>query len=396
MHLSDGEIRAYLDGESAFYDEGRLQSHLEACLHCRRQAQVLQMRGSQVDQRFQQLGLNASISLPPESLARQRLRTLLIEKETTPMFKRVFSRPYRPLWAALGVIAVLAMALAFPPVQAIANSFLGLFRVQKLAIVDINPGDLPSQLGSSSQLEAFLSDVVQVEELGEAQSAGDAAEASQLAGVQVRLPAQMEGERILKVQPGAHLSFAVDLPRIQAILDEIGRGDIRLPQELDGAMVSVDVSPSVAALYGDCQADLERASQEARRQGLDPDSQEIPRLPNCTTLLQMPSPEVNAPPGLNVAQVGEAYLQLLGMTPEEAQAFSQTIDWTTTFVVPIPRYGTATQTVSVDGVEGAFIQQRMKDHADQYLLMWVKGGMLYALTGPGELEDALRIAGSIE
>jgi hypothetical protein len=122
----------------------------------------------------------------------------------------------------------------------------------------------------------------------------------------------------------------------------------------------------------------------------------MPRLPHCTTLVQMPSPEVNAPPGLNVAQVGEAYLQLLGMDAEEARAFSESVDWTSTFVVPIPRYGTSTETVSVDGVEGAFIQQDLRDHAKQYLLMWVKEGILYALTGPGGLEDALRVAGSIQ
>ena len=393
MHLSDGEIRAYLDGERLFYDEGRLQSHLEACPLCRQQVQASQTRGSQVDQRLQDLRMNAQSPSHPNPAARQRMRAFLFEKEKTPMFKRVFSRPYRPAWAALGVIAVLALALAFPPVQAIANSFLGLFRVQKVTVVDVNPGDLPNQLGSSSQLEAFLSDVVNVEQLGETQPAADAAEASQLAGMQVRLPALAEGERMLMVHPGAHMSFAVDLPRIQAILDEIGRGDIRLPAELDGSTVTIDVAPSVAALYGECEADLEKASQEARRQGMDPDSQEMPRLPHCTTLLQMPSPEVNAPAGLDVAQVGEAYLQLLGMSPEEAARFSSTVDWTSTFVVPIPRYGTTSQTVSVDGVEGTFIQQ---GSADQYLLMWVKDGLLYALTGPGDLEAALRLAGSIE
>jgi hypothetical protein len=391
MHLSDGEIRAYLDEGNASTDPGRIHAHLEACAQCQERAQRLRERGGWMSQRLESLEAQPS-SVRPAAAVRPRLRAYLKDKEKTPMLKRIFSRPYRTAWVALGVIAVLAIALAFPPVQAIANSFLGLFRIQRVTVVEVNPANLPEQLGSSSQLETFLTDSIQFEELGEVQDAADAAQASQMAGIPVRLPGEVEGELLLKVHPGVHMRFTVDLPRVQAILDEIGRGDIRLPKELDGATVTVDASPSVAAMYGDCQADLENA----REQGFDPDSQEMPRLPHCTTLVQMPSPEVNAPPGLNVAQVGEAYLQLLGMTAEEAQAFSQSVDWTSTFVVPIPRYGTSTETVSVDGVEGAFIQQDLRDHAKQYLLMWVKEGILYALTGPGGLEDALRVAGSIQ
>jgi hypothetical protein len=238
----------------------------------------------------------------------------------------------------------------------------------------------------------LFTESVTITEGGENQPAADAAEAASLAGFAVRLPQGLEGERTLTVQPGGQLSFAIDLPRVQAVLDEIGRSDIHLPAELDGATVSVDVPTSVVAMYGACKADIE----QARKEGYDPDSGEMPRLPDCTTLVQMPSPEVNAPEGLDVAAVGEAYLQLLGMSEDEAAQFASTIDWTTTFVIPIPRYGTKSQTVSVDGVEATYIQQNLEDHTRQYLLMWVKDGLLYALTGPGNLSDAMDVAGTLE
>jgi len=109
----------------------------------------------------------------------------------------------------------------------------------------------------------------------------------------------------------------------------------------------------------------------------------------------MPSPEISAPPELDVPRIGQAYLELLGMTPDEATQFSQNIDWTSTLVIPIPRDGTSQQTVSVDGVQGTFIQQRL-DGNRQYLLMWVKDGQLYALAGPGGQQSAVSIANSLK
>jgi hypothetical protein len=119
-------------------------------------------------------------------------------------------------------------------------------------------------------------------------------------------------------------------------------------------------------------------------------------MPDCTTLVQMQSPEITAPPGLDVAGLGEAFLVVMGMPEEDAEHFSQQIDWTTTLVLPIPRYGTEYRDVSVDGVNGTLIQQSMEEHAPEYLLLWVREGVLYALTGAGNISTALNIANSLE
>ena len=55
------------------------------------------------------------------------------------MFGNIFTRRYARVWTALAVIAVLALALSFPQVRAAANSFLGLFRVEKVTVpVDLS------------------------------------------------------------------------------------------------------------------------------------------------------------------------------------------------------------------------------------------------------------------
>jgi hypothetical protein len=302
------------------------------------------------------------------------------------MWNKMTSRISRPVWVALAVILVLAVALAFAPVRAIANSFLGLFRVEQIRVVQFNPEDLPDEPGSASQLEQMLSKNAVFEENGEPQDVASADEASQLTGITVRLPSQAEGESKITVTPGGSATFNVDLELVGAVLKDIGREDIQLPKELDNASVTVEIPAGVVAQYGECSFDKEAVTP-------DPDNppHEFPRL-NCTTLMQMPSPTISAPPGLNLAQVGEAYLQLLGMSREEAESFARNVDWTTTFVIPVPRYGTEYQDVSVDGVTGTLIQQ----YRDEFLLLWVKDGVIYALSGPGDADTALALANSLK
>ena len=128
---------------------------------------------------------------------------------------------------------------------------------------------------------------------------------------------------------------------------------------------------------------------------VDPDMP-LPDLSQCTTLMQFPSPEISAPPGLDIAGIGETLLQVLGMSPEEAAQFSRSVDWTTTLIIPIPRYGTEYQDVFVDGVEGTLIMQSIRSQFPEYLLIWVKDGIVYALAGPGDTTAALEIAESLE
>jgi hypothetical protein len=290
------------------------------------------------------------------------------------------------------LVIILATALAFPPVRAIANSFLGLFRVQQFTVIQINPGNLPEQLGESTQLEQMFTNNVDVQEQGEPYEVANRDEASQVTGMPVRLATRWDSQPVLKVMPGAEITFNVDLKLTRALLDEIGRSDIQLPDNLDGATVQVSVASAVTALYGDCEYDPEKAPQEA----YDPGDPHPPLLPDCTTFIQMPSPTISAPPGLDLPKIGEAYLQLMGMSAEEAASFARTVDWSTTLVIPIPRYGTTFREVPVDGVNGTLIIQDAEDYAPQYLLVWVKDGILYSITGQGEGSSALRFANSLK
>ena len=386
MHLRDGEIKAYLDHETAALEGERIQAHLAGCPACQQRQERLREISAQVAGRMHSLAQPEQAARLTTKSAQARFEQFGITKEKAHMKNRWVVR-YRPALIAAGLVLLIGISMAFAPVRAIANSFLGLFRVQQVEVVQVNPGDLPQRLGSSYQLEYFMSNDVQFEQGGEDQVVGSAEEASALAGIPVRLPPGMNGEQRLVVTAPLQITFTVELALMQALLEEIGRGDISLPPEIDGAVVTVDLPGMVSAQYGDCQV-------EDLPEGYDPDDPSSAGLSNCTVLIQMPNPQVSAPEGLNLTQLGEAYLQLLGMSAEEAEHFSRNIDWASTLVIPIPAYEALYQQVEIDGVPGTLILR--DDGGDQqYMLIWIKNEIVYVLSGPGSANTALRLANSI-
>lgn len=387
MHLSPGEIQAYHDRQLETRALQRVETHLAECAQCQSAAQAALARTRQVGEQLASLQSSASDMLSV-SAARSRLESRLAEeKESITMRTKLTSRISRPAWVGLALIVVLAISLAFPSVRAVANSFLRLFRVEQVQVVPVDTERLAGEMQQSTRLEGLFSESVKVEQSGERQEVSSAEEASARLGMPVRLPSALEGERRLFVQPGGSITFTIDLELMRAVLQDMGRADIQLPDSLNGAVVKLDVPSGVIALYGDCQA------QERPMNA--PDSPTETNLPACTTFFQMPSPSVDAPPDLNVAQMGEIYLQVLGMTPEEAASFAKNVDWTSTFVVPVPRYSTSYDQVQVDGVTGTLIKHR-ESGQQAFLLVWVKDGVIYALAGPGKGNDALQIAASLK
>lgn len=307
------------------------------------------------------------------------------------MFKSILAPRLRPLWAGLGAIALFAYALSFAPVRAWAGEFLGLFRVQQITVLPIDMTRL-GELGSNSTLEKqfsqlFADSMTITHEPGKLQVVSSTAEASQLAGFTVRAWSESPTAPQITVQDSAAFQFVVNRERAQALLDESGRSDLQLPASLDGAKIEVNIPAGVSLAYGDCP-----------EPGADPEGEGSfgRRMINCTILAEIPSPTVTAPPDIDLAQLAEIGLQFTGMSQEQAQAFSQTVDWTSTLVVPIPRNGASYEQVQVDGVTGNLIR-RPTDDAPQYMLLWVKDGIIYAIGGLGnEVDKALAIANSLE
>jgi hypothetical protein len=390
MHLSEGEIRAYQDQELRPDRYPQVKAHLVACAECQQRADRMLSRSQQAGAALSSLDAGEA-KIMPASTARQRLNLRLAQSTTKEysMKNNPSLRRYRPVWIGLAIVVVLAVSLNFAPVRAIANDFLGLFRVQQITVVQVDPASLAAGLDNpaiEADVESLFGETVEMTMDGESQPAADAAQASSLAGFPVRLPSQLPSAPTLLVEPGGNAQMTIDLPRLQALLSALGQDDVQLSESLDGAVVSVAIPSAVSAQYGSCASPAEDPAY-------DPDR---PWVPQCVQLMQVPSPQVSAPPELDVRQLGEAYLRVMGMNPRQAARFAQDIDWTTTLVVPIPSSGVDYQQVEVDGVQGTLILEKYGQGNGAYVLIWVRDGIVYALSGPGNAITAVQIANSLQ
>ncbi len=304
--------------------------------------------------------------------------------------KRGLSRRISPAWVAVILLVILGLSFTLEPVRTLASSFLGLFRVQKIEFVAFDPSSLLDGQGvetAMQSLEKMMDEQVAVDVDGEPQNVDEATLRS-LSAFRVRLPQAVDGEPHYALTPGATIDVKVDLPRIKALLSELGYQDVQLPSALDGADVSVQLSPSAISSYGSCEPNTEEWAAAHGPSDFSGD---------CTALMQMVSPDVSAPEGLDLQQLGLAYLQLLGMSPSEATQFSQHVDWTATLVIPVPQSEATYTDVSVDGVTGALIRPtHNRLPTSEYLLMWIKDDVVYALMGTGSQAEALQIANSLQ
>lgn len=295
------------------------------------------------------------------------------------MFKTLFAKRYRPAWAALALVLALSIAFSFAPVRTLAANLLALFRVQQIQFVQVNPANIPSEDTLETALralETMTEDDINLTSNGDLYEI-DLAAARALPDFKTRFPTALSGEPQVTVRPRIQATMRVDLDRLQDLMIELGYGEIALPQSLDGAQVSIDIGTLVTARYGACGENATRAS--------------------CTPLFQMPMPVLSAPDELDIDRLGRAYLQMLGLSSSEAEQFSRRVDWLTTLVLPIPQTSNLSyQDVSVDGVAGTLVASRSGQRDSEYLLTWIRDGIVYALTGAGEADEAIKIANSMQ
>lgn len=317
------------------------------------------------------------------------------------MLNTLFGQRMRPLWIGVSILALLAVAFSFPPIRAWAGDLLAQFRIQKVAVVPVDNTRLSEVVGRSplgKQISELLSDSMTVTaKPGNPRAAANAAQASQMAGFQVRLPASRTDVPQLSVEGRAAFQLLVNRARAQQLLNEAGYGRFQLPASVDGAVIKVDIPSGVSAGYGDCPKpeDLEGILQDPSGASSSTGSPGR-RMANCVMLVQIPSPTVDAPSDLDIQALAQMGLEFTGMSSEQARAFSQTVDWTSTLVIPIPRNGSSYKQVPVDGVTGYLIQRPMDD-APQYALVWVKNGIVYAVAGVGsDVDGALKMGNSLK
>jgi len=394
MSRDDGFLRAYLDGELSPDEHTALDTHLATCAQCRVRLEELSAQATAVTGRLAVLesaGAGSAVSARQAWVRLQRdlaptHPARLTWKERTDVFRQqLFTGRMRPLMAGLAALVLMIALFNLEPVRVAANQFLGVFRIRKFAVITLDPG----QLDRLRELEGVLGDgqgfpfgqTRVIKEPGQPKMVASASAAGSQAGISIRLPGQLptgvNSQPVLYIQDAGAAQMTVDRARVQAVLDAIGRSDLKLPATLDGATIEFTIPASVIAEYAG-----------------------LPGL----RLVQMTSPSVNLPPGVDLAELGSIGLEVLGMSKDEARRLAATIDWNNTLVIPLPADMASVQEVSVDGVTGLLISTRPTASSPTgptrnriiHSLMWTKNGIVYNLTGGGTAADLLAAANSMQ
>lgn len=394
--LTDSLLRARVDGELAPQELEVAERHLACCEGCRKRAEALGRQSEDVKNFLGSLSPAPGENLPNAKVA---LAQFMAERYQDPVggpkpLWGLFAPKWRPAWGALAAAIVIAVIFSFAPARSWAQHVLSMLRVEKVAVVSINPEVLNAENpgGRTAQMMGkLLSDqIVETRKSGEPVRVSNAEAATKMTGFAVRLPRVRSDSPKLMVSGEQAFQMTLDRNRLQSILDEAGRSDLQLPAMVNGAVVAVEIPSSAFAAYGNCPS-------PHKQNGSPAPENSNPAPANCEVFVQVPSPTVTVPPNLNVAQLAEVALQFAGMSQQQAADFCKTVDWTSTLVVPVPANAASYQTVPVDGVDGTLIQTygSRRSHMGNYTLLWVKNGIIYSLAGARDPEAAMAFGDSL-
>ena len=400
--LHDGILRARLDGELGGSELEAVTQHLAACDDCHSRFEKLSAETARTQDLLASLASGESERSPALAYA-QFIAQFGTEPETKPSWiNRLFVPRWRPVWGLAAAAVAIAILLGVGPVRLLAQRVLAMLRVQKIAVVSIDPTTLMSGSEPDSHpyklINQFFADnVVVTIDAGKPEVVPTVTKAAQLAGYPIRTIGSLGAPQRLEVNGETAFQMTVDRDRVETLLDEIGRSDVQIPESANGALVAVHIPKIVFSMYGDCPV-RHRSNPQSRAEDLAERKMERmadAKNTNCTYLVQAPSPTVSVPPELNMSEIAEAALELAGMSPSEAHSFCQTVDWSSTLVVPVPRNSSSYENVSVDGVEGTLITETLAQ-GNRYSLLWIKNGVIHSLMGHGSSSDALTLAASLK
>jgi len=312
----------------------------------------------------------------PDSEFAERLRVRLRQQ---PMGR---TRPARGMLAKLAagvaVAAGIGFALTIPTVRAKANSFLALFREVSFVAVPVGPGQVLERT-AGIDIPNLIGDRVQVIEQNApvAVVSPDAASAS--AGFRVEMPRVLpEGTVLTQITASGRnvVRVTADTTRLRQLLDALGLRDVEIPEAIDGETAMITVKPMVRTEF----------AQGDRR----------------AVMMQGPIPEVLMPAGIDLAQLGEIGLRMMGLPAPEAREFAKKVDWKTTLVVPVPPTATRFRQVLVGSspgvaIEGPIIDPETKvERGNWNLLLWSNGGRVYGIRSTLRFNDVLAMANSLQ
>ncbi len=387
----EGWLRAYLDDELPTAQRDTVARHLSGCADCRERLEALRSQAARVG-----VLLAPPLALPDARAAFDRLMegdytAHVAEAGTLPLRAprgikmktrgamqhrfRTWIQTHRGMAASIAAVVLSLALLALPPVRALADQFLQIFRVQQVMFVPISAERL-------EQLEdldfdgdtLFVGEPEIINDPAEPYEVDSVADAEGIVGFDLQEPAVFPSDPIsqtVMVNDAMTARFQVNVAASNDLLQLMGITDITIPEALGSEPITADVPSSAVLAYGGENYNL--------------------------VLFQGRSPEISLPEGVDLELLGEAALRLFGMEPEQAASLSQQIDWSSTLIFPFPANLDSVRQVTVSGSDGLLVEGGGEDEA-HWQLYWQQGERAYVLFGEGWLgqDDIVLAAESLQ
>lgn len=264
--------------------------------------------------------------------------------------------------------AVLAVSLSFPQVQAAANDFLSIFRMDKVEFVKVTQEDmqeLEQWIANGNWGETELPGIGKIwmdkndkEKLEERSYYYNNKESAEKAGVKLpQLPKDVTVDSV-DIQSPFTMHMEIDADRANKLLAQL-QVEERFDEKLSGKRFSLKI----------------------------PQMQQVRMLVGKDNIsyFVVGAPELSAPEGVDLAQLRETLLALPFIPDQVKRQMISIEDWQHTLPVPYMADGESKmKEVKVNGQNGMLITGKYDAH-----LMWQQDGQIHMLEGFEKNADEL-------
>lgn len=375
----EGTIRAYLDNALSAEEQHAVAVHLATCATCQDRVQAMRVQSEQVRALLEKPGVlpdpQRALSYIKHEIASghsqidrgysaamtgSENRRMDMQKSNQSWF-----RQYRALFAGIAAVVLVVGLLALPPVQALADQFLQVFRVQKVMFVPVSSERMEEldaiDLGESN---LFLGEPEMLREPAPPREFDSVGAAEDAIGYAVAEPDMLPTTPIsteVVVQSEAAVQFQVDVETSRQVLELLDIQDVTIPDALGDKPITVELPETVMIAYHGEEYDMR--------------------------LIQGNNPDVSLPEGVELAELSKAMLRVLGMDEQQAEALSREVDLSSTLVFPFPADLENISQVTIGDSQGLLIRAGGDDNDRYKQIYWHSGDHFYVLTSEGYMNN---------
>ncbi|TKI54277.1 zf-HC2 domain-containing protein [Brevibacillus antibioticus] len=377
-----GFIQAFLDGECSSKESKQFLLHLEYCETCRTQLDELSALDSwtreKMEHAFSETNdgkvnteaawqrFSQSIEKTTDTYAQER--QMITNRATMRRSWNQMNKQTKRWVTGASAAAVLAVSLSFPQVQAAANDFLSIFRMDKVEFVKVTQEDLrevEQWIASGNWGETELPGIGKIwmdkndqEKLEQRNHYYNSKEAALKAGVKLpELPKDVTVDSV-DVNSPYTMHMEIDADRANKLLGQL-QVKARFDEKLNGKRFSLKI-PQMQKVWM-------TAGKESYGYSV------------------VDAPELTAPEGVDLAQLRETLLALPFIPDQVKKQMVSIEDWQHTLPVPYMADGDSKmKEVKVNGQNGMLITGKYNAR-----LMWQQDGQIHMLEGSEKNADGL-------